>query len=290
LHFPALCVIYFSMNEEVLYSVLRTRFGKAPPKSAAFGECNNILEQLAKHRSCRSFRPVGVESDLILTLCAVALSSPTKSDLQQRDIVIVQDPILRRNLESLMPNLYWLSDAPALLIFCGNNRRQRRLHELRGHEFANDHLDAFFNAATDAAIALAWFVAAAESVGLGCCPISAIRNQPEVACRLLGLPQHVFPFAGLAVGWPTQAGIINTRLPLAATVHIDRFDDTSLQAHVLDTDERRHIQKPFDRQRLASTLGEIVNYSWSEDITRQYSQPERQGFGDYVRSKGFKLE
>ena len=41
-----------------------------------------------------------------------------------------------------------------LLIFCGNNRRQRLWHGWRDKPFANDHLDAFFNASVDAGIAL----------------------------------------------------------------------------------------------------------------------------------------
>ena len=36
--------------------------------------------------------------------------------------------------------------------------------------------------------------------------------------ELLGLPDHVFPFAGLALGWPAEPGVLNPRLPLAATV------------------------------------------------------------------------
>ncbi|NJM34133.1 MAG: NADPH-dependent oxidoreductase, partial [Rhodomicrobium sp.] len=67
---------------------------------------------------------------------------------------------------------------------------------MRGHPFANDHLDAFFNAACDAAIALTAFILAAEARGLGCTPISAIRNHAEAVSELLGLPDHVFPFVG----------------------------------------------------------------------------------------------
>jgi nitroreductase/FMN reductase [NAD(P)H] len=69
-------------------------------------------------------------------------------------------------------------NVPNLLLFCGNNRRQRRIHTLRDRHFANDHLDAFFNAAVDAAIALSAFVIAAEAEGLGVCPVSAVRITP----------------------------------------------------------------------------------------------------------------
>jgi Nitroreductase family len=89
------------------------------------------------------------------------------------------------------------------------------VHAWRGHTFANDHLDAFFNATVDAAIALETFVAAAEAAGLGCCPISVIRNHAEEVSGLLGLPDHVFPVAGLGVGIPalTQRQLTKSLLP-----------------------------------------------------------------------------
>jgi len=250
----------------------------------------DVLTQLASHRSQRAFTAAPVALALQQTLCAVALSAPSKSDLQQRDVIIVQNPALRRKLEALMPSVDWLPGAPALLIMCGNNRRQRRLHDLRQHAFANDHLDAFFNATADAAIALAWLVVAAEAAGLGCCPISAIRNEAAQVSALLQLPDFVFPFAGLALGWPAAAKPLNPRLPLAATVHLDGFDDTALPTQVTDTDARRRAQKPFARQRFAAEFGTDENYSWSEDVTRQYSRPERADFGAYIRARGFKLD
>ena len=50
---------------------------------------------------------------------------------------------------------------------------------MRGHDFANDNLDSFVNATADAALAMGGFVAAAEAAGLGCCPISLVRNHIE---------------------------------------------------------------------------------------------------------------
>lgn len=150
-----------------------------------------------------------------VSLRAVALSVPGKSDLQRRDIVLAQDP--------------------APLVVCGNNRRQRRLHEPRGHAFADGHPDASFNAA----LALAGLVAAAEAAGLGRRPVGAIRDEAEAVSRLLHPPAPVFSYAGLTLGWPAAEGVFNPRLPLAATVHMDRFDDAALPAHVADADRRR---------------------------------------------------
>jgi nitroreductase/FMN reductase [NAD(P)H] len=116
-------------------------------------------------------------------LCALALCAPTKSDLQQRDIVIINAPSLRAEIGALLATgplgQKWIESVPNLLIFCGNNRRQRQVHALRGRHFANAHLDAFFNAAVDAAIALSAFVKrrpkASASVRSAPCAITRTR-------------------------------------------------------------------------------------------------------------------
>ncbi len=224
-----------------LKAILAQRFGDAP--EAAGG--NDMLAFMARHRTHRAFLDKPVEPALLRLVSAVALSAPSKSDLQQRDIVIVSDKTLRQKLNALMPDMEWLPKAPALLVVCGNNRRQRQLHEWRGRPFANDHLDPFFNAATDAAIVLGWLVLAAEAAGLGCCPLSVIRNRAQAASDLLGLPNHVFPYAGLALGWPKSEGYLTPRLPLAATLHTDRFGDARIRDLVEAYDKRR----PYRTQR-----------------------------------------
>ena len=248
------------------------------------------LEKMIARGSCRSFQDRAVDTNLIQLLCAAALASPTKSDLQQRDIIVVQDEALKQQIMGLMSEQNWIAGIPNLLVFCGNNRRQRQVHELRGRAFENDHLDAFFNAAVDAGIALSAFVSAAELLGLGCCPISAIRNKPQQVSDLLNLPQYVFPVAGLAVGYPNFAKPkLSPRLPLSATVHIDRFADEGIDETIDAYDARRNTIAPYAHQRAEEHFGSSETYGWSEEKARQYALPERQDFGRFVRSKGFDL-
>ncbi len=244
---------------------------------------------LARHRSIRRYRDQPVAPELVQALCATALSAPTKSDLQQADIVILRDPGLRAAVAAWFPQDPWIGTAPAFLVFCGNNRRIRQLAAWRGRPFANDHLDAFFNAAVDAGIVLATFVAAAERLGLGCCPISQVRDHAAALSGLLGLPDHVFPVAGLTLGWPAWEGVVSPRLPLSATVHVDRHRD--LDAATVDAyDARRAAVQPYRTQRGTARFGEAPFYGWSEDKARQYAEPQRSDFGAFVRSKGFRLD
>jgi nitroreductase/FMN reductase [NAD(P)H] len=262
-----------------------------PPAVGPDTPGRDALTRLAGHRSHRYYADRPVDGALVRLLAAVALSAPAKSDLQQRDIVILEDPALRRKVTGLVTGENpWLEKAPAFLVFCGNNRRQRQLHEWRGRPFANDHLDAFFNAAVDAAIVLQAFITAAAAAGLGCCPVSAIRNHALTVSDLLRLPDHVFPVAGLGLGWPSGEGHVTARLPLAATLHADRFDDSRVRELVEGYDRRRNAIYPYARQRFVEEYGTQAEYGWSEDKARQYSKPERADFGAFVRRKGFNLD
>lgn len=272
-----------------LRRALAARFGDADLAAADLPD-NATLAGMAGHASCRAFTDRAVAPALIRLLCAAALSAPSKSDLQQRDIVIVSDPALRAKFDALLGGQAWVKGAPALLVFCGNHGRQRLLHEMRGRPFANDHLDAFFNAAVDAAIALGACVTAAEALGLGSCPISAIRNQAQAVSELLALPELVFPVAGLALGWPAHAPEISMRLPLAATLHENRFDADAQRPAIEAYDRARASAQPYAAQRHTGDFGVSKTYGWSEDKARQYAKPERADFGAFVRAKGFKLE
>lgn len=272
-----------------LKSVLKARFGSAPDLSEA-PKGVDVLAEMANRRVVRRYSDKPLDPALLDTLCAVALSAPSKSDLQQADIVIVTDKAQREKLQALIPENPWAAAGPALLVFCGNNRRHRLLFDWRGRPFVNDHLDPFFNAAVDAGIVLATFIAAADRVGLGTCPISQIRNQAERVSEVLGLPQHVFPVAGLGVGWPSFEGVMSPRLGLDVSIHRDRYDETGLEEKVEAYDRRRNETQPYKTQRFVEKFGEDPAYGWSEDKARQYSVAERADFGAFVRAKGFNLD
>ena len=185
-------------------TVLKARFGSAPALTEA-PQGVDMLADMANRRVMRRYLDKPVDPALLDTLRAVALSAPSKSDLQQADIVIVTDKVQRAVLDELAPGNPWMKAAPAVLVFCGNNRRQRLAFDWRGRPYVNDHLDPFFNASVDAAIVLATFVAAADRVGLGTCPISTLRNNAGKVSDLLGLPDHVFPRGSASAGRPSPA-------------------------------------------------------------------------------------
>ena len=267
---------------------LLTRFGENIAV-AADQEGAPALLRLLEHSSHRRYVQREVPRELLRLLCACALAAPSKSDLQQADIVQVSDAAKRKVIADLIPDMPWVGEAPVFLVFCGNNRRIRQVAAMRGKPFANDHLDAFMNAAVDAGIVLSAFIHAAAFAGLGCCAISAVRNHAREIGALLELPDRVFPLAGLCVGYEAGAGRITPRLPLDVTVHTDRFDETGIEAKIDGYDRRRAGLAPYAKQRDVARYGSAGFYGWSEDKARQYSVSERADWGAFIRGKKFDL-
>ena len=282
------------MSDSTDTSALKRRVGSTDAHLNIPPDAPDLHRQLAARGVVRAFTAEPVPYELLHRLCALALCSPTKSDLQQRDIIIVDDAALKERILAPLAagpaGQAWLNDVPVLLMFCGNNRRQRLWHQWHGIPFANDHLDAFFNASVDAGIVLSAFVLAAEAQGLGTCPISVIRNRAAEVSELLKLPQHVFPVAGLGVGWPARTPRQSMRLPLDVTVYRNGYREEGLRDAVESYDRRREAAQPYREQRYVEKFGKAAQYGWSEDKARQYAVPERADFGAYIRARGFRLD
>lgn len=269
----------------------RARFGEEPEAGVDLPDLP-WLRQVLTRRTHRRYSEQPVPEALLRLLLGAAFSASSKSDFQQATVVRVADPQKRDRLAALVPDMPWIGRAPVFLLFCGDAHRLERLGEMRQHIAGNGKLEGFFNAAIDAALVLQTFILAAETAGLGCCPISVIRNHAAAVGEILDLPDKVFPVAGLCVGYPAAAGYTSMRLPLEATVHLDGYDERRLAGAIDSYDRRRDARYslPREQQRAPDVFGYASFYGWSEDKARHATQPEGQGFAAYLRRRGFTLD
>ncbi len=265
------------------------RFGEAPDPAWAQLPDMPAVAQILARRTHRAYADRPVPDALIGLLCRAALSASAKSDYQQASVLQVRDAAKRAALAAPFPAMPWIGASPVFLVFLGDARRLERIGDVRGHPQDNGILEGFFNAAVDAALALQTFILAAESAGLGCCPISVLRNEAEMVSEVLGLPDKVFPVAGLCVGWPAGAGHLSMRLPTATSLHVDRYDDSGLADQVRGYDQAREARNPTPRakQRAPSRFGYADDYGWSEDKARQSAQGEGAAFPPWLVKRGF---
>ena len=275
---------------KTIADLIQDRFG-LPTDAGRSRPAEGTVAQILSHRIHRRYKPDPIADETLEILLAAALSAPSKSDLQQVAIIVLRDKDRQATIANWIPDMPWIGQCPLFLVFCGDHRRLRRVAELRGKPYVNDTLDMFMNAAVDTGLVMQNFATAAEAMGLGCCPISVVRDHVEKLSDLLALPAGVFPVAGLCVGYPAQAGWISMRLPPALTVHTDRYDDSRFEALIDDYDRRREARHatPRESQRLPDRWGYAERYGWSEDKARQYSVPQRHSFGPYIRRQGFDL-
>ena len=277
-----------------LTDLVARRFALDPADVGPLATPARGAEQLARmldHRVCRAYTADPVGDDLLDLVLAATFSTPAKSDLQQCSVIVVDDPERRAALAALIPSMPWIATCARFLVFCGDSHRIRAVAERAGTGFANDHLDAFLNAASDAAMHLSSFVWAAEAVGLGTCGISVLRNHIDAVAEIVALPDHVFPLAGMCVGWPAAEQRLSPRLPLGVTVHRDRYDDTDAPALIADYDRRRFgsFVPPPDKQPGVDRFGVATEWGWSVEKARMVAERERDQLARFLRARGFDL-
>ena len=267
--------------------LLRARFGIDVPGA----EIPDAIAPLLDRRVVRRYRDEPVPDSLLDALLAAAQSAPAKSDLQQYSVVVMRDAARIKQIADWIGTMDWIATAPVFLVWCGDMRRGKRLCEMHGMPHANNNLDTFLNTAVDCALAMGQFMAAAEAVGLGTCPISYVRSHIERVSPLLHLPPGVYPVAGLSVGWPVFRRPVSMRLPPSVVVHRERYDDSAMESEVRAYDERRRAREPVAAGSLKNNdvYPPREGVGWSENVARQLSVPERFGFAAYLRTRGFEL-
>jgi nitroreductase/FMN reductase [NAD(P)H] len=264
--------------------LIRARYGSLPFQPA---EMPPALALLLDRRVTRRYRPDGVPDALLDTVLAGAQSAPAKSDLQQFSIIVTRNSGKIAAVADAIGTMPWITDAPVLLLFCGDVRRGRQVCALHGRAHANDSIDTFLNASVDAALAMGFCIMAAEAAGLGTCPISYVRGHLALVAELFGLPEGVFPVAGLTLGWPASRNATSPRLPPSVVVHRERYDDSGLAAALPAYDALR----PPGRPRYPEVHGpKPEGCTWSENAARQLSVPERADFRAWLASRGINLD
>ncbi len=271
--------------------LLTARYGK----DTGIGDSSVVsekIEALLSRRSIRLYKDEEVSDTLLDVLLGCAQSAPSKSNLQQYSIIVVKDQAIRDQLAPWCPRTTGLERKPVLLVFCADIRRNQRIGEFRNRPNVNNNMDAFLNATVDAALAMGFFVTAAEAAGLGTAPLSSLRDNMYAVADILEMPDGVFPIAGVMAGWPEAPGYVNQRLPQSVVVHRDRYDDSNLEAGIDEYDQTRHAAFPIPEERQTHTdlWGVAEFYGWSEHISRQLGKPERPEFKAFLQSHGFDLD
>lgn len=248
---------------------------------------NTALDVMLTHRSVRHYLDEPLPPKTLETIVAAAQSAATTSNLQAWSVIAVEDKERQARLAGFAANQAHVRNAQLLLIFVADLARLRGISDMRGHEgVALNFIEAFIFAIADAAFAAQNAATAIESLGLGCCYIGAMRNNPAAVAEELGLPDETMVVFGMTVGRPDPArpADIKPRLPQNVVLHRERYtrpDPDLIAAY----DARMHAFQ--DEQKMRSI-------DWTEQAAVRVKDIEaltgREVLTGFLKERGFGLK
>ena len=273
-------------------NLYQNRYGKKTDQNFSKIDITPLINSIISRASVRKFSKKNISKELLTLLLTAAQSAPSKSNLQQYSIMVIQNQSLKNEISKLIGDTKWALTAPVFLLFLADIRRNIKITNHKGYNHKNNNVDTFMNGVIDSALSMQSMISASESIGLGICPISMIRNIIEEVKNLCKLPKGVFPIAGLALGWPDEKSPVSIRLPQDIVTHYNTYNEKNLMDKINQYDERVFKVAPIERnkQRHVDIYGVAKKGTWSENISRQLSVAERKNFKKWLKNHGFRLE
>ncbi len=263
---------------------MNTPAGITPPDRTALAASvtSETIETLRQRVSVRDYDPQApVDEATVSAILNAARRTATSSNTQTYSFVVVRDPATKAQLAELAGGQQHIIDAPVFVAVCADISRMQQAAALQSTPLAVN-LELSMVAIVDAAIAGQSASLAAESLGLGTVMIGAMRNHPQQAAELLGLPQGVFIVYGMCIGWPTQRTPQKPRHPESAVIHYERYtppSESTLHAH--DADLAAHYR----------VIGrKTYDDAWTGFVKKKFSTPNRTFLRDVLEKRGFHFE
>ena len=252
---------------------------------------NPTIELIHQHGSVRRYKADPVPRKMVETIVEAGQRAATSSNLQMYSVVVLTDAEKRAQMQTYCGGKKHISQAPVFLTWVADLSRLDRICEARGYTHQSGMVENFLLAAVDAAVAAQNAVLAAESLGLGCCYIGAIRNKPREVIELLDLPRLALPLVGMTLGWPVEPPPIRPRLPLEAILHWGQYDLKDEEGY-LDEYDQEMIETGIYSGRQVSAADPIPaeQYGWTEHSARRVSQVMRPHLREVLAEAGFDLK
>lgn len=244
---------------------------------------NPVIDLLKSHRSIRKFTDQPVDRPILDELIVAGQAAASSSFLQGVTVMRVTDPVIRNGFFEISNKQPQVQNAPEFLVFCADLDRAHRCCDWHDSVAITGFTEQFIIASVDVALYAQNVVVAAESMGLGICYIGAIRNDPQRASDLLGLPDHVYPVFGLCLGYPDQDPEVKPRLPLSVMFKENSYDDTNERDDIAAYDE-------IVRTYYATRTGNPKSQSWSEQMAGLLGKESRPHMREFLRKRGFEMK
>lgn len=239
---------------------------------------NNTIEVLTNHRVYRDFDHTAVLPKIQLdAIIAAAQQAPSWMNGQHYSIINISDSVLRQKIAALQPKNPQIASCSVFLVIIADAYKTKLASDAYNGSFAYiTDPDNLITLVTDAAMAAQNATIAAESFGLGTCPIGGIRSVSQQIIELLELPKYTLPLFGLCIGTPTVSMPLKPRLPKASILFENTYKTTHL-AEQLATYEQTMLEFGEARELLPYRQ-KLANFYSNRFVANQTAIFQQQGF------------
>lgn len=185
------------------------------------------MNAIFNHRSIRQYKTDPIEESLLEEILTAGIRASTTGNMQVYSIVVTTQKEIKEQLLPCHFNQQMVTQAPVLLTFCADFNRFNKWCVQRDAEPGYDNFLSFFTAAIDALLVAQNVCIAAEHHGLGICYLGTTTYTADKIIEVLNLPSGVVPVTAITLGYPNEQPQLTDRLPLAAVLHKETYQDYS---------------------------------------------------------------
>jgi nitroreductase len=171
---------------------------------------NSKLNFIFSRRSIRKYQNKEVSEEMISDLLEAAMAAPSAVAKDPWHFIVVKNRETLDKITEIMPNGKMLREAPLALIVCGDINKA--------------HLQEESYMLQDLSAAIENILLAANALELGSCWLGIHPREDRITGirQLLGLPDHIIPMSGIAIGWPAEQPESRTRYR-QERVHLEKW-------------------------------------------------------------------
>lgn len=223
-----------------------------------------VEKTLLERRSVRRYEREPIAPDDLSFIRDAIRNAPTSYNGQQFSVIEITDPGVKEELAAITGQKQ-LKTAAVDFCFLSDFHKFRVAAEAKkiaAPPFWNT-ADGLIVGAVDASLAMMSAIVAAESRGLGCCPVGYARtSNPSAISKLLALPESVYLVCALAVGHPRETPDLKPKQPLDLVFFRERYGVPDMAEKLLAYDAeiiRYHETRATNRSD-EDWIGKIAEY------------------------------
>lgn len=241
-----------------------------------------VDQTLLDRRSIRRYEREPIDSDDLDFIRRAIQNTPTSYNGQQFSVIEVDDRELKQQLAEVIGQKQ-VKTSSVMFFFLADYNKMAVAAKAKGVEMSDfgSTADGLIVGTVDASLAMMSAIVAAESCGLGTCPIGYARTvDMHRISEMLHLPPLTFVVCGLAVGVPREMPDLKPKQSLDTVIFHNRYSTDGLADRLLDYD--REIS-----QYNLTRAGGTSDNDWVTHILGYYREGMKYHLLDSLRDRGF---